>query len=222
MNVLEALQERHSTRAFKPVAVDHEIILKVLEAANHAPSCANTQPWEFYVAAGKPLAHLREMYMENHKNGKPLKPNIPFPQRWPEAHKKRILAMRDAYFAAMGIDREDVEARSEIYNINLRFFDAPVVIFACMDGTLTQWSLFDMGSVSQSLMLAAQHYGLNTIPALMLAGYPEIIRQELRIPEHLNIVIGIALGYGDPDNIQNKFRSTRRPLEEFVKFVETE
>lgn len=219
MNVVAALQERHSTRAYKPMAVDREMILKVLEAANYAPSWANTQPWEFYVATGEPLARLREGYLENFKNGVPINPDIPVPQSWPEEHQQRTFAMGAARFAAMGIDREDVEARNDIYKNNYRFFDAPVVIFPCMDRALNQWSLFDMGSVSQSLMLAAQHYGLNTIPAILLAGYPEIIRQELQIPKHLNIVLGITLGYGDPDNLLNKYLTTRRPVDEFVKLV---
>lgn len=219
MNVLEALRERHSTRAYKPMSVDRETILKVLEAANNAPSWANTQPWEFYVAAGKPLVHLRERYLENHKMGAPLNPDIFSPKSWPDEHKKRILDMGEARFTAMGIERGDKAARNEVFKNNFRFFDAPVVIFACMDRKLSQWSLFDIGSVSQSLMLAAQHYGLNTIPAVLLVGYPEIIRQELQIPDQLNIVIGIALGYGDPDSIQNKYLTTRRPVEEFVKLV---
>lgn len=219
MNVLETLQERHSTRAYKPLAVNREIILKVLEAANYAPSWANTQPWEFYVAAGEPLAHLRERYLENYKKGVPLNPDISSPKSWPEEHKKRFMDMGAARFAAMGIERGDKEARNGVFKLNLRFFNAPVVIFACMDHELSQWSLFDMGSVSQSLMLAAQHYGLSTIPAILMVGYPEIIRQELQIPKYLNIVIGIALGYGDPDSIQNIYLTTRRQIEEVVKFV---
>ncbi len=219
MDVLKALKERHSTRAYLPKAVDHETIIKVLEAANYAPSWANTQPWEFYVAAGEPLLRLREQYVANFDKGVPLNPDIPVPQSWPEEHKKRTLEMGAGRFAVMGIDRNDVEARNEITKNNYRLFDAPVVIFPCMDRALTQWSLFDMGAVSQSLMIAAQHYGLNTIPAIMLAAYPEIIRQELNIPNHLNIVIWIALGYGDSDSIQNKYVTTRRPVDEFVKII---
>jgi len=219
MNVLEALQERHCTRAYKPKAVDRETILKVLEAANNAPSWANTQPWEFYVAAGEPLVRLRERYLENLEKGISPNPDIPVPQSWPEEHKKRIFALGAERFAAMGIERENKEGRNEIYKNNFRFFDAPVVIIACLDQGLSPWSLFDMGLVSQSLMLAAQHYGLNTIPAILFAGYPEIICQELQIPDYLNIAIGIALGYGDPDNIQNKYLTTRRPIEEFVNLI---
>jgi len=219
LNVLEALQARHSTRAYKPPAVDRKTILQILTAANCAPSWANTQPWEFYVAAGKPLAHLRQRYLEHFEKGVPQSPDIPSPHSWPKEHKERILTLGAERFAAMGLAKEDKEARLEVFKNNFRFFNAPAVIFVCMNRELSLWSLYDLGSVSQSLMLAAQHYGLNTIPAVLMVGYPEIIRQELQIPDNLKIVIGIALGYGDPESSQNKYLTTRRPLEEFVKLV---
>jgi len=219
MNVIEALQARHSTRAFKPQKVDRATIIKILEAANRSPSWANTQPWEFFVASGEPLERLRTRFLENYRKGEPVKFDIPAPQSWPETHLNRTKQMGAERFAVLGIERDDQEARAKVAELNFHFFDAPVVIFACMDRNLSPWSLFDMGSVSQSIMLAAQHYGLNTIPAIMLVAYPEIIRQELNIPDNLTIVIGIALGYADPDNIQNKYITKRRSLEEFVKFV---
>lgn len=219
MDVIEALQARHSTRAYKPQAVDRETITKILEAANRSPSWANTQPWEFFVATGEPLERLRQRFLENFRKGVAPNPDIPFPQSWPEAHKKRTQEMGAERFATLGIARDDEEARRKLTENNFRFFGAPVIIYACMDRNLSSWSLYDMGLVSQSLMLAAQHYGLNTIPAIMMAVYPDIIREELKIPEELAIVIGIALGYGDPDSIQNKYITKRRSLEEFVRFI---
>ncbi|MCR4435929.1 MAG: nitroreductase [Clostridiales bacterium] len=219
MNVIEALQARHSTRAYKPDPVDRETIRKILEAANHAPSWANTQPWEVFVASGEPLERLRQRNLENFRNGVPPEPDQPTPQHWPEAHQKRTGAMAAAHQAILGIKREDKDARKIMTENNLRFFGAPVVIFLCMDRTLDPWSLYDLGSFSQSIMLAAQHYGLNTIPAIMMSVYPKLIREELNIPDNLKVVFSIALGYGDPESIQNKLITTRRPLDEFVRMA---
>jgi len=55
MNVLEALEARRSIRAYKPDPVAPELIKGIIEAANKAPSWANTQPWEVFVASGAPL-----------------------------------------------------------------------------------------------------------------------------------------------------------------------
>ncbi|MEW6423761.1 MAG: nitroreductase family protein [Bacillota bacterium] len=50
MNVIEALNSRHSVRAFKPDPVTKETLLKIIQAANQAPSWGNSQPWEVFIA----------------------------------------------------------------------------------------------------------------------------------------------------------------------------
>jgi nitroreductase len=49
MDVLEAIKERRSIRAFKNEDVSPEIIEKLVEAAIWAPSAGNIQPWEFII-----------------------------------------------------------------------------------------------------------------------------------------------------------------------------
>ena len=67
-------------------------------------------------------------------------------------------------------------------------------------------------------MLAARHFGLDSAPAVTLVAHPDLIRKELNIPDGLMIIIGIALGYGDDEDPQNKFRSPRRSVQEAVTF----
>ena len=49
MDVLDAIRQRRSHRAFDPRPVEPEKIDLILEAATWAPSPANSQPWEFVV-----------------------------------------------------------------------------------------------------------------------------------------------------------------------------
>lgn len=63
-------------------------------------------------------------------------------------------------------------------------------------------------------MLAAQERGVGTAIAYNLVTYPDLIRRHLGISEDLAVIIGIALGYADEADPQNRFRSERRPLEE--------
>jgi 5,6-dimethylbenzimidazole synthase len=49
MDLITAIQERRSCRAFLPDPIDQATIEQVLEAAVWAPSPANLQPWEFIV-----------------------------------------------------------------------------------------------------------------------------------------------------------------------------
>ena len=117
---------------------------------------------------------------------------------------------------ALGIARDDKAGRESMRAANYRFFNAPIVIYICMDRTLTPWSVFDLGLLAQSIMLAAEENGLDTAPAVMLVSYPDLIRAELGIPDTLSIIFGIALGFGDHKDPANKFRSLRRPLSEVM------
>ncbi|MHB9155391.1 MAG: nitroreductase [Endomicrobiales bacterium] len=214
MNVIEALKARFSCRAFTPEPVDRGTVTKILEAALRAPSWSDTQPWEVFAAAGESLERLRRAYAENYENNAPRRPDLPMPGKWPEAHKKRMDELAEKRFNALGIGRGDEEARRRLGAHNFRFFDAPAVIYLCMDRGLTPWSMFDLGAFSQSIMLAAEEHGLSTIPAVVLTAYPDLVRKELGIPEHLAVVIGVALGRCDREHPLNKVRSDRRPAEE--------
>ena len=49
MDVFEAIERRHSVRAYLPDPVPQEKLARVLEAGRLAPSAANVQPWHFVV-----------------------------------------------------------------------------------------------------------------------------------------------------------------------------
>lgn len=49
MDVFEAIQKRHSTRAYESKPIPDEILNRVLEAARLAPSAGSIQPWYFIV-----------------------------------------------------------------------------------------------------------------------------------------------------------------------------
>ena len=218
MDIIDALNSRFTARAFKPDPIDRNTLENVMEAALRAPSWANTQPWEIYLAGGEVLNRLREAYVANLKNCVARNLDIAAPKEWPPALQKRMETLRSERLATLErvcLDKSELKDLSEV---NYHFFHAPVVAYICMDRTLTPWSLFDLGLFSQSLMLAARHFGLDSAPAVTLVAHPDLIRKELNIPDDLMIVIGIALGYGDAEDPQNKFRSPRRSVQEAVTF----
>ncbi|MCX8153203.1 MAG: nitroreductase family protein [Candidatus Bathyarchaeota archaeon] len=49
MELLEAIRGRRSVRAFKPQDVPKAIVEQLIDAARHAPSAGNLQPWEFII-----------------------------------------------------------------------------------------------------------------------------------------------------------------------------
>ncbi|MPM51702.1 Chloronitrobenzene nitroreductase [bioreactor metagenome] len=130
----------------------------------------------------------------------------------PPAHLARMQELLSDMGAAAG------EAVNEIGALMGNFFNAPVVIYLCMDKNLGGLSFFDLGALSQSIMLKALEHGLSTMPAGCLVQYPEILHAELGIPDELSVIAGIAIGYEDSLHPINKFRSRRRPIEEVVTF----
>ncbi len=218
MNVTDALNSRFTSRAFKPDAVAKETIFNIMEAANHSPSWGNTQPWEIFIASGPALERLRSLYMEHFAQDIPINPEIKRPEDWPLALKERYQERTKTRLASLGIERHDEKGRRFNLAQNFYFFGAPAVVFLCMDRTLTPWSLFDLGILSQSIMLAAEQFGLGSAIAVQFASYPDLVRAELGIPADLSIVIGIAMGYSEPEHLQNQLKSTRRPINDVVRF----
>jgi len=49
MDVFEAVQRRHSVRAYDSASVPKDKLMRILEAARLAPSAGNIQPWHFIV-----------------------------------------------------------------------------------------------------------------------------------------------------------------------------
>jgi nitroreductase len=218
MEVTAALQSRFTCRAFKPDFLGEETIMKIMEAANHSPSWGNTQPWEIFIASGSALNRLRSLYTDYFERDVPLNPELERPVEWPPALKERYQELGKMRLANLGIERNDEPGRRFNMVQNFLFFGAPAVAFLCMDRSLTHWSLFDLGIISQSIMLAAEQYGVSSAIAVQFASYPDLVRAELEIPENLCITIGVALGYGDPEHLQNKVRSSRRLVKDVVRF----
>lgn len=213
VDVIQALHERRSARAFLPKAVDRDELETILEAAVRAPSWGNSQPWEVFVARGDALARIREGYRERYERNAPAVSDIPHPSEWTEAIRERQKRLRPDMLRDCG-----EEATSQFVPLNQALFDAPVVVYLCMDRVLSEWSMYDLGAFSQSLMLAALDRGLSTIPAVMLVRYADVLRRELGIPDNLKVVMGIAVGYADGGNRINDYVSGRSPLSDTVRF----
>jgi nitroreductase len=214
MNVTEAIIARRSTRAFLPRKVEREKLEAVLKIAARAPSWANSQPWEVFVASGDTLERIRKGFGEKYAEGAPAAPEVARPKEWPESAKKRLQQLHPDMVRDCGA------AADQFGHLNQTMFGAPAVIYICMDKMLTEWSLYDIGAYAQSVMLAAAEQGLSTIPAITLMLYPDVLRRELRIPDNLKLTIGIAVGYADNANKINNFASARDPISETVRFLD--
>lgn len=221
MKVRDALTKRKSTRAFLPRAVDTQIIRQLLDAARHAPSGANTQPWQVAVVTGEKKRHLEQLIESEFRSGVKAKMDyIYYPQDWRNPYKARRIATGVQLYQALGIERGDTERRREQWAANYRAFDAPAVLFFFMEAGMETGSFLDYGMFLQSFMLAAVAQGLATCPQAALGEYPYIVKRELDYPENSILICGMALGYEDPDAPVNSYRTPRVVVDGFTHFFE--
>lgn len=221
MDVIEALQNRASTRAYLDRDVPGELVEKVLDAARWSPSGVNIQPWQVAVVRGESKRVLGEAIIAAREANRPETADYRYyPKEWFEPYKARRRACGLALYSALGIGREDAERQKAAWYANYRFFDAPVGLLFFMDRKLGQGAWLDMGLFLQSVMLAAQGLGLATCPQASLAEFPDIVRAQLGIDPEQLLVCGMALGYADPDQPVNRYRTEREPVEAFTRWFD--
>ncbi|MDN2677509.1 nitroreductase [Janthinobacterium sp. SUN033] len=217
---------RRSIRAFLPTPVAQDEIVRILEVAARAPSGANMQPWKVYVLSGEARLRLSQRILAAY--AAPKAPDAPartasyiyYPRQWtaPFIERRRKIGL-DLY-QLLGLERGDTAGMAAQHGRNFQFFDAPVGLIFTIERVLEQGSWLDYGMFLQNIMLAARARGLDTCPQAAFIHYHDIIRDELGVPAGEMVVCGMALGYADPDKVENRLNTEREPLAGFVKFMD--
>lgn len=219
MKVVEALQQRKSVRAFLDKAVDEGMINAILDAARHAPSGANTQPWHVAVVTGETKQKLQTQIESAFRAGDKGRADYTYyPEEWIEPYKSRRKDCGMQLYSTMKIAREDKEQQLEQWAANYRAFDAPVMLLFFMDKHMQTGSFIDYGMFLQSLMLAALEHGLATCPQAAFADYAEIIKATLEYPQDDILLCGMSLGFEDKTALVNSYRTPRESVELFTRY----
>jgi len=219
MKVTEALIKRKSTRAFLDKVVEQDTINAILDAARHAPSGVNTQPWQVAVVTGDKKEALQTKVEAAFRSGDKGKADYDYyPNEWTEPYSVRRKTTGLLMYKTLDIKREDKERQMDQWAANYRAFDAPVMLLFFMDPIMQAGSYMDYGMFLQSVMLTAVEHGLATCPQASIADYPDIVKEELDYPEDTVLLCGIALGYEDADALVNSYRTEREDVESFTKY----
>jgi nitroreductase len=142
---LDALwKKRSSTRAFRPEPIPRETLLEMFEAAQHAPSWCNVQPWHVVVTEPPKTAELAAAMVQAAKGGFP-RAEVPFPIEYPSPYKERRIACGAELYRNMGIARDDKAGRYDAWLRNYGFFDAPHVAIDSFDKRLGPYVYIDVG-----------------------------------------------------------------------------
>jgi nitroreductase len=179
----------------------------------------NSQPWEFVVLTGESLEIARKTNVEQTFTGAQMWPDVPA-QLYTGRYRERQVELGKIFYGLMKIERGDQEGKMQWFLRGMKFFDAPAVILICLDESVyyneSQLPLFDVGLVTQSIVLLALEYGLGTCIQGITVAYPEALKRTLAIPPSKRLIVSIALGYPDWDFPLNSVETNRDSLEAFV------
>lgn len=214
------LKGRMSIRGFKPEPVPRALLQEVLDLARWSPSYKNSQPWEVLVLSGERKEALSQEMLRLLEDGAPNTPDLAAPVGWPPAEEAKINHLFQSRKEATGIDLQDPKIVRKAKKANFAFYGAPHAIYLFQDNSLSQWSLFDLGLFAQNLMLAAHAKGLGTVPQAFVTDYAREIKEFLDIPASKRLVLGLSLGYPDPESSLNQLRTDRGAVEDFVRWLE--
>lgn len=212
MEFYDTVKNRHSLREFNKKPVSDEDIKKIVELAQNAPSWANSQPWKVYVATDKSLKKIKEQYKDRSNPRVFGTPDFDKKRRteWAEIQQKNM-----QHFTA-SVDEFMGEQRPIFNNAQIDLFHATAVMYLTIPKDSPAWSLFDLGGFQENILLAATDMGIATIPAYEFVKYPDIVRENIDIPDDEAISLGIGLGYPSK-SIVNDFRTDRVPVDEILK-----
>ena len=217
----EIVRGRRSIRGYLDKLVPRALIEEVLGLAMRSPTSMNTQPWHFHVITGEPLDRIRKGNTDNILAGVPDSREFRRGEAFAGVHRERQVEVAKQLFGAMGIERDDKDARQDWVLRGFRQFDAPVCVIVTYDRALSgsDDTAFDCGAVTTALVNAAWSRGLGCVINSQGIMQSPVVREHAGIPEDQVILKAVAMGWPDPDFPANAVVSLRRTVDEAARFI---
>ena len=212
METSDAMRGRRSIRAFLPDVPPVETVRAILDEARWAPSWGNSQAWNVYVISGDALSRVTAAMLQKSREGAVSAPDLEMPARdqWP----KRVSAR-------MNLTRPGETWTPPPGPGIWEMYGAPyLLVFAIDDGLVPAYACLDTGLLVENVCLAAHDRGLATVIMAMAVRHPAVLREALPGTERQRFVVGVALGFPDPDAPQNGAERARADLDEIVTWVD--
>jgi nitroreductase len=191
----------------------------LLTKALRSPSGGNLQPWKIHVMTGETLANFKKDAVEITLAGKTEEPTHPaYPQPLWEPQRSWRFKLGEDMYEKLEIPRENKMGRLVWFAQNAKFFEAPVGIIITGDKRLGAPQHMDIGIYIQSLMLLAREAGLHTAPQGWWRNWTSVCHKYLDIPETDEVMVGMAIGFGDASAKVNNLYADRAALDEVTTF----
>ena len=216
MDLLNGIEERRSTRAFLERPVEREKIETLINYAIQAPSAINLQPWELTVVSGEEKKRLSRLLVKRMKERNiSCGPGAKSPL--PEYFVERERRLLDTILPNLP---EQTPFQDFINEGSCNFYGAPTAIIITLDQVFSSARLTDIGVLVGYLVLAAHAFELGTCPIGLITAFDDDIKEALSIRDEKQVVIGVAVGYRDPQSPINRSRSERVPIGDVIKWRE--
>ena len=221
MDVFEAVNSRIACRWFLDKSVDQDVVRDLIKGAARAASNSNLQPWNVYAVTGEPLKEIKRQAAKAIQNDDwdTLETELSiFPENLWEPYFSRRFQMGAQLYGALGTTRENRAGRFEQIKRSYQFFNAPVGIFITIDRGMgpIQWA--DLGGYVNTLAILARGYGLDTCPQVAWIRLYKLVGDFVKLPADQMLYCGMGIGYRDPSQPVNQFRTERAELGEFCSF----
>ncbi len=217
MDILSAISQRKSSRAYLDKPVTRKDIEEIIRHAGMAPSAINVQPWEYVVTYGEEKNRLTRMLLKiQAERSVPCGPGTSKPL--PEKFLMRSRASSKAMMAAL--EGMNIPFNKFVEDGSCSFYGAPVAIIVTIDRLFPHLRYMDIGLSVSYLLLAAHEKGLATCPIGLITAYSDEICSFLNIPQGKEILLGIALGYADENAPINSFKTGREEIPEILSWYE--
>jgi nitroreductase len=214
MELEKLINERHSTRAFLEKPVPREIIERLLILSTKAPSAINLQPWEFTVVMGEERIRLSKVLVKSMRE-RNISCGPGAVRTLPEHFMDRQRRLMDCILPHL---EKGVPFQDFINEGSCNFYGAPVAIIITIDQAFSKARLVDLGITIGYMVLASHNIGLGTCPIGLISAFADEIKDRLNIAEEKDVVMGIGVGYPDPDSPVNQAISERAPIHEVARF----
>ena len=218
MSLVDAVYERRSVRGFLDKEIPQDVLNRIFEIAQKAPSNCNVQPWKVYVASGELKDKLKQKMVENVTSGVDANPDYPYRSTFENEYRKRQIDCAVALYSSMDIGREDKEGRMRASLRNFEFFDAPYIAFIGMNPAFGTTVAIDVGMWAQTLMLTMVSFGLHSCPMGTMRNYPDLVREAFQVKDDTRILFGISFGYEDVKVAANNTRTSREEIAANIEF----
>ena len=219
-----AIISRRSVRAFLARPVERDEIARILDVAARAPSGTNTQPWKVHVLMSAARRRLSEAILAVHADPEQARQHSEeyayYPREWVSPYVDRRRKVGWDLYGLLGLGRDDKAGMAAQHARNYAFFDAPVGLIFTIDRVMEQGSWLDYGMFLQNIMVAARARGLDTCPQAAFTQYHRIIAAQLALPANEMVVCGMALGWADPDSVENSLSTERESSTNFARFLD--